>query len=78
MKKLIVKYRPFKKTFIDFHHQFKKEKGDSKLEISQKREALENVLIPWTVEQNNHLIQSAGFSTKTCFLNGITSPALLL
>ena len=55
------------KTFIDFHHQFKKEKGNSKLEISQKREALENVLIPWTVEQNNHLIQTAGFSTVDLF-----------
>ena len=55
------------KTFIDFHHQFKKEKGYSKLEISQKREALENVLIPWTVEQNNHLIQIAGFSTVDLF-----------
>ena len=31
------------KTFIDFHHQFKKENGYSKLEISQKREALENL-----------------------------------
>ena len=55
------------KTFIDFHHQFKKEKGYSKLEISQKREALENVLIPWTVEQNNHFIQTAGFSTVDLF-----------
>ena len=39
------------KTFIEFHHQFKEQKGYSKLEISQKREALENVLIPWTAEQ---------------------------
>ncbi len=55
------------KTFIEFHHQFKEEKGYSKLEISQKREALENVLIPWTVEQNSRLIQSAGFSTVDLF-----------
>jgi tRNA (cmo5U34)-methyltransferase len=55
------------KTFIEFHHQFKEEKGYSKLEISQKREALENVLIPWTVEQNIQLIQSAGFPTVDLF-----------
>lgn len=55
------------KTFIDFHHQFKEENGYTKLEISQKREALENVLIPWTVEQNSKLIQSAGFSTVDLF-----------
>ncbi len=55
------------KTFIDFHHQFKEENGYSKLEISQKREALENVLIPWTIEQNSELIKSAGFSTVDLF-----------
>ena len=54
-------------SFIEFHHQFKEENGYSKLEISQKREALENVLIPWTVEQNRELIRSAGFSTVDLF-----------
>jgi tRNA (cmo5U34)-methyltransferase len=54
-------------SFIEFHHQFKEENGYSKLEISQKREALENVLIPWTVEQNSELIRSAGFSTVDLF-----------
>ena len=54
-------------TFIELHHQFKEQKGYSKLEISQKREALENVLIPWTVKQNSHLLNSAGFSTVDLF-----------
>jgi tRNA (cmo5U34)-methyltransferase len=55
------------KTLIEFHHQFKEKNSYSKLEISQKREALENVLIPWTVEQNSGLIKSAGFSTVELF-----------
>ena len=54
-------------TFIEFHHRFKENKGYSKLEISQKREALENVLLPWTVEQNCNLVNSAGFSTADLF-----------
>lgn len=54
-------------TFIEFHHQFKEQKGYSKLEISQKREALENVLIPWTVKENGNLLNSAGFSTVDLF-----------
>lgn len=54
-------------TFIEFHHKFKEQKGYSKLEISQKREALENVLIPWTVEENRNLLVSAGFSTVDLF-----------
>jgi tRNA (cmo5U34)-methyltransferase len=67
IEKVNSKIPSLNKTFIDFHHQFKEKKGYSKLEISQKRESLENVLIPWTVEQNNNLIQSAGFSTVDLF-----------
>ena len=54
-------------TFIELHHQFKEQKGYSKLEISQKREALENVLIPLTVKKNSNLLNSAGFSTVDLF-----------
>ena len=55
------------RTFIDFHHQFKRDRGYSNLEISKKREALENVLIPWTVEENQSLIKKAGFHTVDLF-----------
>ena len=55
------------RTFIEFHHQFKRDRGYSDLEISKKREALENVLIPWTVEENQDLIKKAGFSTVDLF-----------
>ena len=39
---------------------FKQTQGYSELEISQKREALENVLIPASIEENLALIQHAG------------------
>jgi tRNA (cmo5U34)-methyltransferase len=55
------------RTFIELHHQFKRDRGYSNLEISRKREALENVLIPWTVEENQALIKQAGFSTVDLF-----------
>ena len=44
-----------------FYHAYKRENGYSELEISQKREALEKVLVPETVE--NHLVRlgQAGF-----------------
>ena len=54
-------------TFIDFHHQFKRDRDYSDLEISRKREALENVLIPWTVEENHRLIKKSGFKTVDLF-----------
>jgi len=44
------------------HHMFKKANGYSDLEISQKRTALENVLIAETVEQHISRLKEAGFS----------------
>ena len=41
---------------------FKKANGYSELEISQKRTALENVLIPDTLELHQQRLQSVGFS----------------
>jgi tRNA (cmo5U34)-methyltransferase len=46
----------------DLHYEFKRANGYSELEISQKRTALENVLIPETVKQNKERLRSAGFS----------------
>ena len=44
------------------HHQFKKHQGYSDLEIAQKRTAIENVLIPETLETHQQRLTEAGFS----------------
>lgn len=46
---------------IDMHHAFKKANGYSDLEISQKRTALENVLLPETIEDHKQRLSKAGF-----------------
>ncbi len=46
---------------IDLYHDFKRRNGYSELEISQKREALENVLVPLTPEKQIELLKEAGF-----------------
>ncbi len=43
------------------HHKFKKEQGYSDLEISQKRDALEKVLIPETSDTHLNRLEKAGF-----------------
>jgi tRNA (cmo5U34)-methyltransferase len=48
---------------MDMHHLFKQAQGYSALEISQKRSALENVLIPETFVQHQQRLQQAGFSS---------------
>ncbi|CAA0122059.1 Carboxy-S-adenosyl-L-methionine synthase [BD1-7 clade bacterium] len=45
----------------DLHHQFKKHQGYSDLEIAQKRSAIENVLIPETLEVHRERLYNAGF-----------------
>ncbi len=46
---------------IDWHHSFKRANGYSDMEVSQKRKALENVLIPDTFEQHLSRLKQAGF-----------------
>lgn len=46
---------------IALHHQFKRANGYSELEVSQKRTALENVLLPDTLEQHKERLTVAGF-----------------
>ncbi len=47
----------------DMHHLFKKAQGYSELEVSQKRAALENVLIPETFRTHQQRLKAAGFSS---------------
>jgi len=49
---------------IDLHHAFKKANGYSDLEISQKRNALDKVLLPETLKAHQERIKRAGF--KRC------------
>ena len=49
--------------FIDLHHRFKEQNGYSKTEISRKRAAIENVLVPETLRVHESRILKAGFSS---------------
>ncbi len=60
-EKLITENKKLNKTMIDIYYNYKKEKGYSEYEIAQKREALENVLIPYTMNENIEMLKNAGF-----------------
>ena len=47
---------------VDLHLGFKRRNAYSELEISRKRAALENVLIPESIDTHRERLQSAGFS----------------
>ncbi len=46
---------------IELYYDFKRRNGYSELEIAQKREALENVLIPVSYDRQLELLKEAGF-----------------
>ncbi|PWI33938.1 carboxy-S-adenosyl-L-methionine synthase CmoA [Vibrio albus] len=48
---------------IDLHHAFKRANGYSELEVSQKRSAIENVLIPDSISQHKKRLTDIGFSS---------------
>jgi tRNA (cmo5U34)-methyltransferase len=47
--------------FIDLYYDFKRQRGYSDLEIARKREALENVLVPYRLDENVDLFRRNGF-----------------
>ena len=49
------------RLFIKYYYAFKERQGYSKIEIAQKREALENILVPYRLEENKGLLLSSGF-----------------
>ncbi|PWJ54270.1 tRNA (cmo5U34)-methyltransferase [Dyadobacter jejuensis] len=61
VEKVLTDHQLFNRDFIKYYYDYKRRNGYSELEISQKREALENVLIPYTVSENNSLLKDAGF-----------------
>ena len=56
------------REYIDIYHSFKKSRGYSELEIAKKREALENILIPFSISENRAMLKKCGFeSVETYF-----------
>lgn len=53
--------------FIDLYYRFKKRNSYSDIEISKKRLSLENVLVPYSIEENFKLLESSGFVGVSSF-----------
>jgi tRNA (cmo5U34)-methyltransferase len=61
VEKVLSKDSTINRLFINHYYEFKKRQGYSQLEIAQKREALENVLIPYHFDENRELLLNNGF-----------------
>lgn len=51
----------FNRQFIKYYYDFKRRNHYNDMEIAQKREALENVLIPYKLMENRELLFNKGF-----------------
>ena len=56
------------RLLVDLHHEHKRRNDYSALEISRKRAALENVLVPETVAAHRARLAAAGFSHSAVWL----------
>ncbi len=62
-EKVVFKDDHLNGLLVDIHHDFKRAHGYSDLEISQKRNALENVLVPETIATHRERLLAAGFTS---------------
>ncbi|MGE4295621.1 MAG: carboxy-S-adenosyl-L-methionine synthase CmoA [Campylobacterales bacterium] len=67
-EKLACPHKKLDKIMIDRYLDYKRERGYSDYEIARKREALENVLIPYSEAENREQALAAGFSHVECVL----------
>jgi len=62
VEKILAEESQFNRDFIEYYYNYKRRQHYSEMEISQKREALENVLIPYKLSENNLMLREAGFA----------------
>jgi tRNA (cmo5U34)-methyltransferase len=76
-EKVLTNHAPLNRCFIDFYYEFKKRNGYSESEIQRKREALENVLIPYSLEENVEMLHRNGFGIVEPFFQWYNFAGLL-
>jgi len=62
VEKILAEESLFNRNFIKYYYDMKRRNNYSEMEISQKREALENVLIPYKSSENILMLRDAGFA----------------
>jgi tRNA (cmo5U34)-methyltransferase len=65
------------RLFIEHYHEFKQRNGYTEIEIAKKREALENVLTPYRLNENVEMLRQAGFRAVDVFFKWYNFAGLL-
>jgi tRNA (cmo5U34)-methyltransferase len=67
VEKTLTENSVFNRDFIKYHYNYKRRNHYNELEIMQKREALENILIPYKLSENIALLRDTGFADHEVF-----------
>ena len=67
LEKVLSEHSIFNRMYIEIYHEFKRNAGYNDEEISRKRESLENIMVPFRVNENIELMSRAGFGTVDVF-----------
>ncbi len=70
-EKVICEDKKLDFEMIDYYLKSKKKQGYSEFEIAKKREALENVLIPYSENENKKMLQNCGFRHVETFFRWV-------
>lgn len=57
----------FNREFIKYYYDYKRRNNYNEMEIAQKREALENILIPYKLSENTEILEEVGFQCIETF-----------
>lgn len=77
VEKILAEDSLFNRDFIKYYYNYKRRNNYSEMEISQKREALENVLIPYKLSENISMLRDGGFSHCEVFFKWFNFSGLI-
>jgi tRNA (cmo5U34)-methyltransferase len=67
VEKILGEESGLNRNFIKYYYDFKKRNHYSEMEIAQKRESLENVLVPYKLSEDMEMLEASGFSKAEVF-----------
>jgi len=67
VEKVLGEESAMNREFIKYYYDMKRRNNYDEMEIAQKREALENILIPYKLSENIQMLLNAGFKNTEVF-----------
>lgn len=76
-EKILVSHSLLNRVYIELYLRYKQENGYSDGEIQRKREALENVLVPYRIDENEVMLERSGFRFVDTYFRWLNFACLL-